>query len=206
MSDEYHLRELSVARDPSHPAHILPPPLPVSKKVLDVGCGAGQTLIAAYPDRVCFGMDIDFSALRLGQTLTDEVCFVCGDGAMLPWADAQFDMLICRVALLYTNIPSSLREFRRVLRADGQLWITLNPFSFAWKLAKGGNYKGKIFFGYVLLNSALFHFTGKQFPLFGKYQSFQTERGITRALKNTGFELTSIHQGTQHFLVTARVK
>jgi hypothetical protein len=36
MSEEYHRRELKIALDPSHPTHILPPPVPPSVRVLDV--------------------------------------------------------------------------------------------------------------------------------------------------------------------------
>lgn len=70
MSEQYHRGELKVALDPSHPAHILPPGLPRSHAVLDIGCGAGQTLIAAYPDRISYGVDVDVEALKLGGCAT----------------------------------------------------------------------------------------------------------------------------------------
>jgi ubiquinone/menaquinone biosynthesis C-methylase UbiE len=205
LSDQYHLGELKVARDPSHPGHILPPPLPDSKIVLDVGCGAGQTLIAAYPNHVCFGLDIDHEALRLGKTLTDQVHFVRGQAEALPWPDAHFDALISRVALVYTNIDRSLSEFRRVLKDGGQLWMTLHPFSMLWQEVNFTNYKSLVRFGYVTANSTLFHFTQRQFPLRGKYESFQTKSGMLRALKKTGFEVTSISLG-KHFVVTAKAR
>jgi ubiquinone/menaquinone biosynthesis C-methylase UbiE len=205
LSDQYHLAELKVSLDPSHPAHILPPPLPVSKIVLDVGCGAGQTLIAAYPDQICFGLDVDHQALCLGKTLTDRVHFVRGQAEALPWPDAHFDALISRVAVVYTNIDQSLREFRRVLKDGGQLWMTLHPFSLLWKELNLANYKSLLRFGYITANSTLFHFTQRQFPLHGRYESFQTKSGMLRALKKTGFEVTSISQG-KHFVVSAKAR
>lgn len=203
MSEQYHRYELGVALDPNHPSHILPPKVDASKRVLDVGCGAGQTLIAAYPDRPSFGCDLDLGALKLGRTLTQHVRFVCSRAEALPWADGQFDLVSARVSLPYTNISNSLREIARVMKKGGDLWLTLHPFSVVWKQAKKSNYKGKIFFAYILVNSALFHLTQKQIPFMGKYESFQTERGITRALKASGFEVVSIKRGA-HFLVTAR--
>ncbi len=204
VSERYHRAELEAALDPNHPAHILPPAVPLSHRVLDVGCGAGQTLIAAYPDRVCFGLDIDLEALRLGRSLTGRVRFVCGRAEALPYADEQFDLVVARVSLAYTNIGPALREIHRTLRKGGELWMTLHPFSIPWKLAKKANYKGRIFFGYVLANSLLFHLVQKQFPFLGRYESFQTERGIRRALLRSGFEHISITRES-HFLVTARV-
>ena len=44
----YHLAELEIAADPGHPAH-LNPAIPPGARVLDLGCGAGQTLIATAP-------------------------------------------------------------------------------------------------------------------------------------------------------------
>ena len=180
-----------------------PPPLPVSSKVLDIGCGAGQTLALAYPDRVSFGIDIDFDALSLGRTFTDRVCFVCGKAEALPWPNDHFDLVIARVSLVYTNINTSLREIHRVLKQGGDLWVTLHPFPFPWRQVKSSNYKGWIFFAYIVLNSALFHLAGKQFPFLGRYESFQTEGSMSRALTRTGFRNISFKRG-RHFLVTAR--
>ena len=203
MSEHIHRAELKIALDPSHPAHLLPPPLPRSERVLDIGCGAGQTLIAAYSDRVSFCLDIDLVALKLGRSFTDHVCFVCGKAESLPWPNGPFDMVIARVSLPYTNISTSLKEIHRVLRKGGGLWMTLHPFSIPWRQAKASNYKGWIFFAYIVLNSALFHFMQKQFPFLGRYESFQTQRGISQALLKSGFQGISIGRG-KHFLVTAR--
>jgi ubiquinone/menaquinone biosynthesis C-methylase UbiE len=203
MSQYYHREELHNALDGSHPGHILPPPLPCSHRVLEIGCGAGQILIAAYPDRVSFGLDTDLDALKLGRSLTDRVCFVCGKAESLPWPNGQFDMVIARVSLPYTNISISLKEIHRVLGKGGKLWMTLHPFSIPWRQARLSNYRGWIFFAYVVLNSVLFHFMQKQFPFVGKYESFQTESGISRALIENGFHGISIERG-RHFLVTAR--
>jgi len=204
--EQYHRAELKIAFDPSHPEHLLPPSLPRSHKVLDIGCGAGQTLIAAYPDRISFGLDIDLNALKLGRSFTDHVCFVCGKAESLPFPSGQFDMVIARYSLLYTNISSSLNEIHRVLRKDGRLWMTLHPFSEAWGQAMWYkyNYKGWISFAYIVLNSVLFHLTQKQFPFLGRYESFQTERGISQALMKNGFEGISIISEKDSFLVTAR--
>jgi ubiquinone/menaquinone biosynthesis C-methylase UbiE len=203
LSEQYHLGELKIAQDPSHPAHILPPSVPAGSRVLDVGCGAGQTLIAVYPHQLTFGIDIDLSALRLGRTLTNHVYFACSRAEVLPFRPGEFDLVTARVSLAYTDIRKSLREIRRVLKPGGLLWMTLHPFAIPWAQAKTSNWKGKLFFAYILLNSALFHLTQWQFPFLGKYESFQTEGGIRRALQRCGFSDVAIKQD-RHFLVTAR--
>lgn len=206
VNEAYHLGELKVARDPSHPSHATPPSLPSSQRVLDVGCGAGQTLIAVYPDRVSHGMDIDFEAMKFGRTLTEDVRFVCATAEALPYPSDYFDMVFARGSLIFCNLPVGLGEIRRVLRKGGQTWILLHPFSMAWKHAQGNNWKGWIFFGYILLNSLLFHLVQKQFSVLGRCESFSTERGIYRAFRKCGFEDVSIQKNKSRFVVTARVK
>jgi ubiquinone/menaquinone biosynthesis C-methylase UbiE len=204
-SAEYNLGELKIALNRNDPRHILPPPLPLSARVLDVGCGSGQSLIAAYPDRTTFGVDIDLDALRLGKTLSERTCLVNSSAEALPFQSNQFDLVFARVSLPYTNIPASLREMRRVLKANGTVWMTLHPFAIPWEQAKRSGYKGKIYFAYVLLNSLLFHLFQRQFSFLGRYESFQTEEGIRRALVQSGFSSVQIEQG-RHFLVTARIR
>ena len=85
MSDDYHLEELRIARDATHPRHLLPPEVSAGARVLDIGCGAGQTLIAAYPERITYGLDPDLSALRLGKLQTQSMRFVCGQAEALPY-------------------------------------------------------------------------------------------------------------------------
>jgi ubiquinone/menaquinone biosynthesis C-methylase UbiE len=202
LSEQYHLGELEVAQNPSHPAHILPPSVPIGSRILDVGCGAGQTLIAAYGEQLTFGIDIDLPALRLGRTLTNNVAFVCSKAEALPFRPAQFDLATARVSLAYTDIRRSLAEIHRVLKPGGSLWMTLHPFAIPWEQMKTSGWKGKLFFAYVLLNSTLFYLTRRQFPWFGKYESFQTKSGIRRALQRCGFSDVVIKQD-RHFLVTA---
>jgi len=203
MNDQNHLAELKIQLDASHPGHILPPAMLVTDMVIEIGCGAGQTLIAAYNDRVTFGLDVDPDALRLGRSLTQNVRFVCGKAEALPYRDEQFDMVLARASIPYFNMRASLREMRRVLRPGGTVWMTLHPVAVCWTAAKIGNYKGKMFFAYICLNTVIFHLWQRQFPLLGRYESFQTESGITRALRRLGFVDISVTRRA-HFLVTAK--
>jgi hypothetical protein len=81
--------------------------------------------------------------------------------------------------------------------------MTLHPVAVCWTAAKIGNYKGKMFFAYICLNTVIFHLWQRQFPLLGRYESFQTESGITRALRRVGFVDISVTRRA-HFLVTAK--
>lgn len=132
--------------------------------------------------------------------------FACARAEALPFPDARFDMVIARVSLPYTNLRASLQEIRRVLKTGGMLWVTLHPFSMAWEQAKASpSYKGWIYFAYIVFNSTLFGWTQRQVPFLGRYESFQTDRGISRALAKLGFHEIAPRHG-KHFLVTAKAK
>lgn len=203
MSGTYHLAELKVALDSASPNHIAPPSCPPDCKILDVGCGAGQTLIAAYPDRMSFGIDIDEGALRLGKTLTQQVCFARARVEALPFPDAHFDLVIARVSLMYADFNGGLAEIRRVLKSGGTVWMTLHTFSRTWAKAKRGNYRAKLYFLYIAANSLWFHMVQRNFSLLGRQESFQTKRGVMAALRKHQFCDVSISL-ENHFLVIAQ--
>ena len=171
--------------------------------VLDLGCGAGQTLIARYPNQTTFGLDIDYPVLQFGKTLSQDVQFLCGRAEAIPFGTDVFDLVIARVSLAYTDIAQVLGEARRVLKPGGRLWITLHSWRVPWEMARAGNWKAKLFLSYIVLNSVLFHLTQRQFGVFGRRESFQTRSGMLKALRQAGFEDIVVTQGN-HFLIEAR--
>jgi SAM-dependent methyltransferase len=211
-SPNYHLEELAIARDPRAPRHIVPTNVPEGGRVLDIGCGAGQTLIAL--DRgsqsTAVGIDVDVAALLLGQTLTDEVRFACARAEALPFSHDSFDFVIARLALPYADISRAVTEIERVLRGEGMCWLVLHPVSHAvrqllWHLRRL-ELKGAIYQLYVIANGVGLHLFGRQFrfPLRrNRIESFQTSRGIHRALRGAGLVDVMIRRG-RFFVVMAR--
>jgi len=198
---DYHLKELEIARDPTHPKHLNPPVRP-GDRVLDIGCGAGQTLIVTCPGRTSFGIDIDLEPLQVGKTLTKDVAFSVASAEELPFKSESFDFVASRVSLPYTRLNRSLSEVSRVLRPGGRFWATLHPFRIAWEQAKEGSWKGWVFFAYVVSNGLLFHATGRQFRFRGRMESIQTSSGMQRELKRLGFTDIRMTRGF-HFLIEA---
>ncbi len=182
-------------------------------RVLDVGCGAGDSLHEELEfrrkvlgDSVQFqmvGVDIDEPALEQGRAAYPQFLFVQGKGEHLPFADRSFDVIISRVALPYMDIPAALREMRRVLKPGGELKIKLHPLTFTLKELVNEMKSGPlwrraqrvIYRGYVLSNGMALHAGGFNFhfPLARRRcESFQTKRAIQRALIAAGFTRVEI--------------
>ena len=106
-----------------------------------------------------------------------------GSADALPFRAAEFDCVVARVCLTYTDLPRSLRKVWRVLKPGGRVWMTLHPISLCWAQAWEAGWTGQLYFLYIVGNGLCFHFFQKQFRLFGKQESFQTEGAIRRALQ-----------------------
>ena len=117
VTDGYHLMEFAIARDPTDPRHVNPPPFPPDRRVLDIGCGAGQTLITCYGDRRAFGVDVALDALRLGRTLTKRVSFVCAAAERLPFREDESNRDTIR-GLIRDRVLPLLREIHPAADAN----------------------------------------------------------------------------------------
>jgi len=210
-TSEYHRLELAIASDPSDSRCVLPQVEPRHRRVLDIGCGAGQTLIGSGLEDEVFavGLDTDESAVTLGKQLTSTVRFVVGEGESLPFADGSFDLMICRVALPYMHVARALAEMSRVTAAGGDLWLVLHPFSMTLRELGSSlvrfQLKSALFRTWVLLNGLSLHLLDRQWrwPLnHAGYETWQTNKSITRALCAAGFDHIQISRNN-HFVVMA---
>ncbi len=210
-SRAYHLRELAIAQTSDDPRHVMPAILPRHRRILDIGCGAGQTLIASNlpPDVRATGLDVDFEALRLGRELTERVGFVAGPAEHLPFPAASFDLVLSRVTLPLTCLPAAVAEIGRVTAPGGDLWLVLHSLDKTLRDLRAsllsGHWKRAAYRSYVLANGALFHVAGRLLPspLDGHYESFQTDVSISRELRRAGFADIAISAG-RHYVVTAQ--
>jgi len=117
---------------------------------------------------------------------------VRGDAERLPFADASFDRVLCRVVLMFVRVPRALAEIARVTAPGGVVYLHLTDAWFYWrKLLRGQLERGGV--PLALLNGALLATIGAQIDAGrGRTMSFQIAGGVARALRRLGFEILEI--------------
>ena len=97
-------------------------------RALDVACGAGFLALALARDAgMVAGIDLSEGMLaEAGRLRTEQgtrnVTFLRGDAERLPFGDARFQAITCKLAFHYFPDPArALSEMRRVLTPEGRL-------------------------------------------------------------------------------------
>jgi len=99
-------------------------------RLLDVAAGTGASVLLAAREFGCVVAGVDYAAdaVRDAQQaadaagLCDCVGFVAGDAEALPFADAEFDAVLCECSLCtFPDQVQAMAEIRRVLRPGGRL-------------------------------------------------------------------------------------
>jgi len=115
------------------------------EKVLDIGCGAGQEMLPLVTQKGSFGVGMDISPdsgavarqFYAERNLGEKVTFVQANGEILPFADASFEVVICRGALPYVDFRQAIPEIARVLQPKGKCFLKMHsPLFYYWMIKK----------------------------------------------------------------------
>src|SRR5215831_6282369 len=106
-------------------------------RVLDVGCGAGHELLPFVRNGAfAIGLDVASDVGRSGRELfaaqgyQENIVFLRGTAETLPFSTGEFDLVICRLVLPYTDNARAVTEFARVLRPGGALLLKIHHARF----------------------------------------------------------------------------
>lgn len=102
--------------------------LPVNARILDIGCGIGNTtnmLDKCFPGSQLTGLDGDKALIRaaIQNNPAPNLHFVSDDARQLPFPDNCFDLVFCRYVLEFIPEPlSALSEMKRVCKPGGTVF------------------------------------------------------------------------------------
>ena len=172
------------------------------KRVLDVGCGAGQELLPFVKEMGALGIGIDI-APTAGQVGREKhavhspearVQFLRGSAEDIPFPDGLFDVVICRLALPYTHNARALAEVARVLRPGGRYLLKIHGARWYLNLLKQAlksrSLMSMIYASRVLLAGGIYHLSRRQpRTRFPSTETFQSEWLLRRELKTQGLAI-----------------
>jgi 2-polyprenyl-3-methyl-5-hydroxy-6-metoxy-1,4-benzoquinol methylase len=152
------------------------------ERLLDAGCGGGRHCFGALDRGVhVVGIDLDGGALRTARTgiglrrLADPALrggVLQGDVLRLPFADGQFDRVICSEVMEHVHdYGGALRELARVLRPHGAIAVTI-PTAITERL-------------YLRLTREYFESPGGHIRIF-------RPRELARAMSRAGFAVDGV--------------
>ena len=102
------------------------------ERVLDAGCGFGQwaAALALLNNRVT-ALERNSSRLAIAKEFTaksgiDNIDFILGDAVSLPFDDSSFDAIFCYGVLMFLDRQKALKEFSRVLKPGGEIYVSTN--------------------------------------------------------------------------------
>lgn len=188
-------------------------------RVLDIGCGMGQTLYPFVALRGALGVGIDQAdrACRVGQDFyaahspAARVRFVSGRAEMLPFSSESFDIVNCGLALPYMDNARVISEIERVLRPGGILLLRIHHARYYlrdfWQSLTARRALAMVHAGRALAVGAIYHLTGRQTRtrLLGT-ETFQTRWLLRRELSRRGLRLDCERpdgtSGTPAFVIT----
>lgn len=191
----YHLAELEIVNTPGHTQRSIPRFDCNGWAILDIGCGIGQTLLAAEFSGAAerHGIDVDQLAIDYGTTQHPSLSLRCAPAEAIPHKDASFDLVYSRVSLPYTALHRSIPEMYRVTKPGGLVWMTVHGWDWQMNslrsLIQRRKFKDIVKRSWVIVNGILFSMTGRTFRRLGSdvMESMQTRGAMKRALARAGF-------------------
>jgi len=96
--------------------------LPLGRRVLDLGCGEGATLVHLGAPEGAVGVDLFEEKVAFARTRLPGCRFVTASGEALPFADGDFDQVLVRDVIHHVPDPARLLdECHRVLAPGGRI-------------------------------------------------------------------------------------
>ena len=102
------------------------------KKVLDAGCGFGQWSVSlSRLNNKIYSVDNSKNRIQVFKKIIDllgvkNITAIEGSISNLKFKDNFFDSIFCYSSIYFTDYKKTLKEFKRVLKPGGKIYISTN--------------------------------------------------------------------------------
>lgn len=144
-------------------------------KLLDAGCGTGQTSAFLYEKFKCqiVCLDINKKLLQKAHKRFTQsnipIQIIHGDIQKTPYQSSLFDYVLSESVLTFTNIDQSVLEIARVLKSEG--YLIANEMTIEKSLSQQEKFRLQQFYGFT---------------------DFKTEEDWVNQFEKSGFEIIDI--------------
>lgn len=162
-------------------------------RVLDVGFGTGHQMRHLH-EAACqaFGVEHHAGLAASGRAAGLTVCRAKAEA--LPFRDAAFDGVVCKVVIPYTDEARAIAEIARVLRPDGVARVSFHGLGYSLcYLLQGSTWKRRVYAARVIVNTMIYALTGKRLPGFVGDTLYQGRRRLQRYYRRAGLHVTFEH-------------
>jgi SAM-dependent methyltransferase len=194
----YHVRSFDRQKSDATIAMLQRASISSASCVVDVGCGAGQTLRIVEelnPSVPLIGLDADESALEDGRALGERILFVRGQGERLPIAEGSASHIISRIAINYMHQARTMAEMIRTLSPDGRIIVSFIGFGYTLRnllACRQGGWRQRCGNLKDLFAGLSLQFSGAQSrrgTFWGRSVPYSSPWRVRRQLRNLGCEL-----------------
>jgi SAM-dependent methyltransferase len=166
---------------------------PAGARVVDIGFGEGTQMRAAAVSG-CRMFGVEYDAARAARAAAAGLTVCRASAERLPFAEASFDGVICKVVLLLTDEARSIAEIARVLRPGGTARISYHGPGYSLRyIVEDPDWRRKVYGVRTLVNTAVYRLTGRRLPGFVGDTLFQTTARLQRYYAACGLELVQEH-------------
>lgn len=163
-------------------------------KVLDAGAGMGQWAIAAARlNSQVLAQDINLGRLELARALKQKLEVQnlevgCAPAENSGVASSSIDAVICHGTFMFTDMEKTLKEFHRVLRPGGMVYLTANTIGWYLHLIFDRIIRGREYSLWPSVNQIIRRTLRRR-----SSNVIVSKSGLRRRLVRAGFEVGKIY-------------
>jgi ubiquinone/menaquinone biosynthesis C-methylase UbiE len=171
---------------------------PHGSRVLDVGCGTGQQLVALR-DAGFDAVGVEPTASLVHDLAARGLDVRHGVAEQLPIDDRSVDGVVCKVVLPYTDERRAIGEWARVLRPGGRVRASYHGSGYYLRcLLDGPGPALRVYATRSFVNTWWYAATGTRLPRFVGDTIYQSPKRLVEYYRRFGFSLDRVWPAPQY--------